>query len=237
MDISVMQPYLFPYIGYFQMINCADYFVIGDNYQFIKGGWINRNRILINDTEHMITIPMLKDSAYLGIDKRYLANDPCGRDKILKTIFNTYRRAPHFESCFELVEKILKFSNNNVAEYIHNSLQEVCYYCDIKTPFLIKSELNLPTDLDAQDTIIYICNKLNGDRYINAIGGIELYSAKKFRENGITLKFIKTKESLEYRQFNNKFVPNLSIIDVMMFNSVSEIQKLLTEYDLIDGKN
>lgn len=239
MDISIMQPYLFPYIGYFQMINCSDYFVIADNVQYIKRGWIKRNKILVNGEAHLITLPIVNHGAFLNINERYFldeANSKC-RSKILGTIEHAYRKAPNFYDCYQLIEGILNFSNNNVAAFLHNSLKDICCYCDINTPMLIKSELNPLLNVDRQDSIIYVCKKLNADRYINAIGGTEIYSAKKFRENGITLKFIKTRESLKYNQFNNNFVSGLSIIDVIMFNSKMEIKKLLTEYDLIDGKN
>jgi len=95
----------------------------------------------------------------------------------------------------------------------------------------------MPPDLNAQERIVQICKKLGADRCINAIGGVELYSRKAFQESGVTLKFIKTNESLRYKQFNDNFVPNLSIIDVMMFNSQEDIRNLLGEFELINGKD
>lgn len=239
MTIAGMQPYLFPYIGYFQTINCAEYFVIADNAQFIDQGWINRNRILVHEKPHMITVPLIKDKTHLKINERYFASEfnQKYKNKILKSIHHAYCKAPNFKLCYDLIESILMYNSDNVADFTYNSLREICSYLDIKTALILQSELNTPSGLDAQDTIIYICRKFNAKICINAIGGMELYSAKKFRENNVTLKFIKTKESLEYKQFNNKFVPNLSIIDVMMFNYVNDIRKMLTDYDLIDGIN
>ena len=237
MNIAGMQPYLFPYIGYFQLINCTDYFFIADNVQFIQKGWINRNRILMNGDTHMITVPVTKDSAFLPINERYFADDSIMRVKILKSIKHAYCKAPNFKECYELIEEILNFSNNNVAIYNYNSLKEICSYLGIKTTFLKESKFVIPSELDYQDTIIYLCNELKADRYINAIGGTEIYAAKKFKEKGIELKFLRTRESLKYKQFNNDFIPNLSIIDVMMFNTQAEIRQLLTEFDLIAGKN
>lgn len=237
MNVSIMQPYLFPYIGYFQMLNVAEYFVIADDVQYIKKGWINRNRILYNDEVHMITIPVIRESTSLNIKERHFVNDPIKKQKILNFIYHAYCKAPHFEDCYELIERVYKFSNNNIAGFLFNSLKEISLYLDLKTTLLMESEMNLPAELDYQESIIYVCKKLKAERYINSIGGMELYSSEKFKENDITLKFIKTRESLKYKQFNDKFVPNLSIIDVMMFNSQVEIRQLLTEYDLIDGKN
>ncbi|MDO9491613.1 WbqC family protein [Acetobacterium sp.] len=239
MDISIMQPYLFPYIGYYQMINCSDYFVIADDVQFIKKGWINRNRILLNGEPSMITLPLNRDSTYLKIYERSFENQAGSKRRItfLNKIVNSYRKAPEFTNIYPLIEKIMRFENYNVAEYLHNSIKEICFYLDIKTEIIVESSLNLSPEMEYQESVIYVCKELKADRYINLIGGMDLYSAKKFKNNNILLKFIKTRETLKYRQYNNKFVPNLSIIDVMMFNSRKEIKALLTEYDLIDGRD
>nr|WP_320025662.1 WbqC family protein [uncultured Acetobacterium sp.] len=239
MNISIMQPYLFPYIGYYQMINCSDSFVIADDVQFIKQGWINRNRILLNGEPSMITLPISRDSTYLKICERSFENQTGskGRIRFLNKIHNSYHKAPEFINMYPLIEKIINFENNNVTEYLFNSIKEICLYLDINTEILLESSFNLSPELDYQDSVIYVCKNLNADRYINSIGGMNLYSAQKFTANDIELKFIKTKESLEYKQFYNKFVSNLSIIDVLMFNSLVEIKKLLSEYDLIDGRN
>jgi len=239
MVISIMQPYLFPYIGYFQMINCSDCFVIADDVQFKKKGWINRNRILLNGEPSIITLPLNRESTFLKINERSFINHGGPKDKatFLNKIKNSYHRAPEFSEVYPIIEKIIYFENNNVAEFIHNSIQEVCTFLDISTKILIESEFNLSPELKYQDSVIYVCKELKADRYINPIGGMELYSRKKFMENDLVLKFIKTRETLSYRQFKYEFIPNLSIIDVMMFNSRKEIEALLTEYDLVDGKN
>lgn len=239
MDISIMQPYLFPYIGYYQMINCSDYFVIADDVQYIKRGWINRNRILLNGEPSMITLPLKKGSSFLNINERSFTNQSVSKSRstFLNKIYNAYHKAPEFTDSYKLIESIMNFENNNVAEFLHNSIKEICLYLDINTEILLESSFNLSPKLKYQDSVIYVCKKLNADRYINSIGGMDLYSTQKFKENDISLKFIKTKESLEYKQFYNKFVSNLSIIDVLMFNPRIEIKKMLNDYDLIDGRN
>lgn len=239
MDVSIMQPYLFPYIGYFQMINCSDYFVIADDVQFIRKGWINRNRILLNGEPLLITLPLNRDSSFLDINKRsfVMQSDPRGRRAFLNKIVNSYRKAPEFKLIYPLIEVIVNFSNNNVAEFLTNSIKEICVFLDIETEILIESSFLLSPELDYQDSVIYVCKELKAKRYINSIGGMDLYSKRKFAENGIELKFIKTRETLEYRQFYYQFVPNLSIIDVMMFNPRDRIKAMLTEYDLVEGHN
>lgn len=239
MDISIMQPYLFPYIGYFQMINCSDCFVIADDVQYIKRGWINRNRILLNGEPELITLPFKKDSSFAKINERRLIEkeNPRGRIAFLNKIYNSYHKAPEFEPTFELISEIVNYNNNNASEFLVNSIKSICSYVGINTEIFIESSFNLSEGLNYQDAVIDVCKKLKATRYINSIGGVTLYSAEKFNEHEIDLKFIRTRESIIYKQFYNRFVPNLSFIDVMMFNSVGQIKELLMEYDLLDGRN
>lgn len=238
MNVSIMQPYLFPYIGYFQMINCADCFVIADDVQYIKKGWVNRNRILLNGNPSMITLPVKRGQSFAKIyEQDFVERDhPRGRTAFLNKIYSAYHKASEFEYSYSLIEKIINYDNDNVGEYLQNSIQEICAYLSISTAILIESTFDLLPAIDYQDPVIDVCKRLKATRYINAIGGRTLYSAEKFKEYGIELKFIKTRESINYKQFGHQFVPNLSIIDVMMFNSVAQIKELLMEYDLLDGK-
>jgi hypothetical protein len=239
MKISIMQPYLFPYIGYFQLIKASDYFMIGDMVQYIQNGWINRNRILINEKDHLITLPVLKDEYHLNINERYFVDDPSKKNekKLLNTIRHAYRKAPYYKEVSELVEKILYFEDKNVSAFTVNSLQQICNYLGIETKMIMESDVNPPDHFEKQDKIFYICKALKADYYLNAIGGTKMYSDSAFKEENIKLRFVKTRESLIYQQFKNAFVANLSIIDVMMFNSQAEIKVLLSQYDLIEGEN
>jgi hypothetical protein len=239
MNIQMMQPYLFPYLGYFQLIHHTDSFVVSDDVQYISKGWVNRNSILLQGKAHLITFPIKKDSAYLNINQRYFIEDVNHKQetKILNTLRCAYQKAPYFENCYTLLEKILGFANKNVAQFNFNSLKIICQYLGIQTHWYLSSDFLVPNHLNAQEKIIYKCKLLGADRYTNAIGGLGLYSAKIFAENNISLKFIKTRSNISYKQFWHDFVPNLSIIDVMMFNSPAEIQELLNEFDIIDGKS
>lgn len=221
------------------MINCSDYFVIDDIDQYIKRGWINRNRILLNGTDHLITMPVVNDKSRLNINERYFVDEPYKKaeKKILDTICHAYHRAPYYNEIYSFIKDILYFESRNVAEFTTNSLKQICKYLDIQTQMGMESEVNPPAELNAQDRIIYVCKQMKAERYINAIGGTKLYSATAFNKNGLELKFIKTRDTLRYRQFDDNYIPSLSIIDVMMFNSKQEIKKLLSEYDLIDGEN
>lgn len=234
MKLAIMQPYFFPYIGYFQLINAADAFVIYDNIQFTKKGWINRNRILVNGQDDYISIPLKKDSDYLNIDQRIPAAT-FGEDKqkLIRRIRECYRKAPGFDQVFPVVEAAINAPGDNLFQYIYNSLQPLCSYLSITTPFITSSSVPVDHGLKSQDKVIAICKALGAAEYINPIGGLELYSKETFSENNIKLSFIKSTD-IAYPQFQNDFVPWLSIIDVMMFNTKEKIQLYLaSSYTII----
>ena len=227
MKLAIMQPYFFPYIGYFQLINAADKFVVYDNIQFTKKGWINRNRILVNGAAEYISLPLSKGSDYLNVDQRKLAGTfKTERIKLLRRINESYRKAPQFDIIYPLIESVINAEEENLFGFIYQSLQAVCQFLDIKTEFIISSTLPIDHQLRSQDKVIAICDALGANQYINTIGGKELYSKEIFQQYNIELNFIQS-GTVEYPQFTNKFVPCLSIIDVMMFNSKEKVKEYL----------
>lgn len=231
MKLGIMQPYFLPYIGYFQLLNAVDKYVIYDNIQFTKKGWINRNRILQNGKDALITIPVEKDSDYLAIRDRSVSS-AFDRKKLLNQIRESYRKAPCFSEVMPLMEDIVNYDNNNLFGYIHHSIVKICNYLKIGTEIIISSAINIDHTLKGQDKVIAICKALNTTDYYNAIGGQELYNADDFRKEDINLHFLSS-NPVEYKQFANEFVTWLSILDVMMFNPVDEIQTMLGEYKLV----
>ncbi|MGZ3861847.1 MAG: WbqC family protein [Bacteroidia bacterium] len=222
-----MQPYLFPYIGYFQLMNAVDKFVIYDNIQYTKKGWINRNRILMNGKDEYLSVPLKKDSDFLDIRDRFLAeNWPAERTKIVNRLANCYRKAPHFATAFPLIEKCLLHEDTNLFNYILHSLNVLAEAMEIKTELVVSSTINTDHNLRSEKRVIAICKALNSADYLNPIGGIELYKKEDFEKEGIKLNFIKT-TNFEYPQFGAGFVPFLSIIDILMFNDKEKIKEYL----------
>lgn len=230
-----MQPYFFPYIGYWQLINAVDKYVIYDDVNYIKGGWINRNRILINDKTSIINLRMNGASPNKLIKEVQVSSDNQWKKKLLKTIEQSYKKAPYFEKNFQIIEEIINYDEVNLSPYLENSINKIAEYLDIKTEIILSSNIIKDNSLKGQDKIIEICKNLEVTEYYNAIGGVELYSTRDFEANEIKLKFVETK-SIKYKQFNNEFVSNLSIIDVMMFNSKEEIRKILGMYSIVESK-
>lgn len=232
MKVAIMQPYFFPYIGYFQLINAVDEFVIYDNIEFTKKGWINRNRILVNDIDSYISIPLKKDSDYLHINERILADTwNIERKKILNRVSESYKKAPFFNETILCFEKCLMYDERNLFDFILHSIQVLMSLLNIETKLIISSNVPIDHKLKSTDKIIAICKQRGADTYINAIGGFDLYNKEFFMNNDLELKFQKS-NSLKYKQFNNEFIPWLSIIDVMMFNDKSTISKYLNSYTL-----
>ncbi len=227
-----MQPYFLPYIGYYQLIAAVDLFIVYDNIKYTKKGWINRNRMLQNGEDVMFTLPLKSDSDFLDVRERELSPG-FNREKFLGQISGAYRRAPYFEQTFPLVERIVRCEEQNLFKFIHHSLVMTCEHLGISTEIRISSGIDIDHGLKGQDKVLALCKAVGADVYINAIGGAELYAKDEFSSNGIELKFIKSKP-LEYRQFGNEFVPWLSIMDVMMFNSAEEIRtRMIHDCDLL----
>lgn len=233
MKVGIMQPYFMPYIGYWQLINAVDKYVIHDDVNFIKGGWINRNRILLEDKVKYFNVQLIKASSNKKINEIDINTDFRVSNKTLRILELTYKKAPFYDIVQPVIKQILKCNKDNLSEYLINSIEIVCDYLGITTELVISSNLDKNCDLKGQERVIDICKLLGATEYYNAIGGQQLYSHEEFEKRGIKLKFLQTKK-IEYCQFGNTFQENLSILDVMMFNSKDKLREFLSEYRLID---
>lgn len=237
MTLAIMQPYFLPYIGYMQLMSAVDTFVLYDDVAFINRGWINRNRLLINGQEYLFTVPLKDASQNKRINEVSLADDLKWRGKLLKTVEQGYRKAPHYGTVMPLTEKIVNFATDSIADLVHNSLIELNQYLGLTTRLVASSSVYANGQLKAQERISDICRQEGATRYINPIGGMELYDKPTFAQAGIELNFIQAKR-VEYPQFNrtgepNNFVPWLSVLDALMFCDVPTVRAMLGEYELI----
>lgn len=232
MKVAIMQPYFFPYIGYFQLIAAADVFIVYDNIKYTKKGWISRNRMLQSGKNVMFSLPLKSDSDYLDVCDRVLSAE-FNRDKLLNQFKGAYRLAPYFAQTFPLVEQIVRYEDTNLFRFLHYSIIKICEHLGMTTEIRISSDISIDHELKNQDKVLALCEAVGANTYVNAIGGVELYSKETFLERGIELEFIRSLP-FEYPQFGNEFVPWLSIIDVMMFNSLDTIKTCIsTNYELI----
>lgn len=232
MKVGIMQPYFLPYIGYWQLLNAVDKYVIYDDVNFIKGGWINRNRMLVNGEPKLFNIQMQGASPNKLINEIEVSNNTVWKKKLLKTIENSYRKAPFYTDVFPIIEEIINYDECNLAKYLANSIKKVCNYLNIETELIVSSTLYKDNSLKAQEKVIEICKELKATEYYNAIGGQELYSYEDFKDVDIKLSFLKSNE-IKYKQLKDEFVANLSILDVLMFNSINDVRNFLNQYELI----
>lgn len=226
-----MQPYFLPYIGYWQLMAAADRFVVYDNIQYTKQGWINRNRFLRNGADAFFTVPLKKGSDFLDVADRVLADD-FNPGTLLNPLAAAYARAPYFGAVFPVIEAVVSAAPRNLFEYLHHSLVTIADYLEIRTPIVVSSSVAIDHRLASQRKVLALCEALGATRYINSIGGRELYSAPAFAEHGVELQFLQPRP-VTYRQYDHPFVPGLSIVDVMMFNSRDAVRGMLGAYDLV----
>ena len=168
MKLAIMQPYLFPYIGYWQLINAVDKFVIYDDVNFIKQGWINRNDIIGDETSYRLSMQLIGASSFKLINEITIGNN---LTKLLKTIEHTYRKAPYFKSVYPVFQDVLCHNEKNLAKFLTASIKTICDFLEIKTHLIVSSELEKDNYLKGQDKVISICNLLQAKQYINATGG------------------------------------------------------------------
>lgn len=232
MKIAIMQPYLFPYIGYFQLIRAVDVFVIFDDVNYINRGWINRNRILLNGNEHLFTLPLEAVSQNKNINQIKIFNDEMSKGVLLGLIKQAYAEAAEFDNVYPVLFDILSNDERHLSKYIELSLRSIANYLGLDTKFICSSAIDKDNNLRGQNKILEICRELNADVYINPIGGKELYDKKRFLGKKVELLFLKTNE-IKYKQLGNEFISNLSIIDVLMFNNKDKASQLLAGYELL----
>ena len=224
--IAIMQPYLFPYLNYWRLMQAADVFVMLDDVAYRKKGFINRNQILLDDRAHRFTLPLHKASQNRLINQHRVATDA---SRLLRTLEHAYRRAPQFETIFPLIASILQSGHTQLADLLEHSLQRLAQVLQINTRLIRASDLAQATNLRGQDRLISLTRWLSGSHYLNAAGGRALYDADAFAAQGLQLAFI-AGDPVRYRQFGAGFVPDLSIIDVLMFNPLERVRGWLDDY-------
>lgn len=231
MKVAIMQPYFFPYLGYWQLIASVDKFVVYDDVNYIKNGWINRNRILINDNASFITIPLYQASSNKKIYQIDTNTQYNWRSKVFKSIQSAYGRAPFYSEVISLIDDVLSCQDKNISDYLLNHTRLICQFLGIKTEIVPTSRKYNNDYLSGKDRVIDICQKEAASTYINLDGGKALYNYDDFSKSGIELQFI-CSELIDYKQMSPNFISHLSIIDVMMSVGREATAKLLNKYRL-----
>ena len=232
MRIAIMQPYFFPYIGYWQLIKDVDRFVVFDDVNFITGGWINRNRILSRKLKYF-NLPLLSASQNKKINEISIDTESLNSERLSRILHETYKKAPFYSGIEPLTRDLFYIDNPNLAGYLTEQIRMACRILDISTEILVSSQIKKNNDLKGEAKILEICSILGADEYVNPIGGLDLYHKENFNEKGIRLSFLKA-DLTPYKQFGEEFVPALSILDVLMFCGIEGTKTQLTDYKLLD---
>lgn len=230
-----MQPYFFPYIGYYALIKNTDKWIIFDEVQFIRHGWIERNRILKpNEGWQYISVPLEKHSREVLIKDIKIRNTEDWKEKIIKQLDHYKKRAPFYTPVITLLKTVFLLQTDNITLLNAHLISESCKYIGISFNYEIYSKMNLKIEpvIEPGDWALNISKAIGATCYINPPGGIEIFDKVKFKRAGIDLKFLKIKLK-DYNQQRTIFEPGLSIIDVMMFNSPDVICEMLNQYELI----
>lgn len=234
MKLAIMQPYFFPYIGYFSLIMQSDDFIIFDTPQFMRKGWIERNRIgKLTGGSVYIKVPLNKAELSTAIKDMSIDHSTDWRGKIISQLEIYKKRAPFYDEVISVVKDVLEYSGDSIVHLNKIALEKVCHYLGLEKNFTIFSEMNLVIDPPQapDEWALNICKSLGIKSYVNAAGGESFFETKKYEENSIQLCFV-TQPIEEYKQFGAEFEPGLSIIDVMMFNSPERIIEMLSHGSL-----
>lgn len=229
-----MQPYFLPYLGYWQLMGCVDKFVIYDDIQFTKKGWIHRNRYMNNGSDQMFTLPLKKDSDFLDVAERRLSDSwEDEKGKLKRKIEGAYKKSSNFHEAMPIFEACIDSKEVNLFKFIFGSIRTVRQFLDINAELLVSSELGDFKQLKGQERVLEICKTLGATEYVNPIGGYELYNKKVFSERGVDLKFHRIGD-VYYDQGKNNYIPNLSVLDMLMFVGVEGVKGQLKNFELIE---
>lgn len=232
--IAIMQPYIFPYLGYFQLVRAVDTFVFFDDVQFKRRSYITRNAILGDDGPMQFSVPVQKGNRDDAINVIRLHQGEYGqwKDKFLKTLTHAYASAPYFEEAFPLVEEVFGYPREHISILVERSINAVWHYLGMEHSFVKSADLDYDRTGNGQEKILSICDRLKAKTYVNAINGRELYEKEDFQKRDIELLFLKP-ELKDYQQFNDDFTSHLSIIDILMFLDKEEIRNHLDNFELV----
>lgn len=231
--LAVMQPYVFPYLGYFQLIQASDQFVFYDDVNFIKQGWINRNRILINRQPHTFTVPIQNISSFVAINQCWVYEFSTFKRKFLKQVEQAYTNAPFFQVGMAYIHTVLSVEVLSISDLAIHSVQQFCKLMDMGKVFVKSSDFCADLKgLPKQDRLIAMTQRAGTGTYINPVGGQHLYDKAGFAKAGLSLKFLTSNLSPYQQLRTSSFVSGLSIIDVLMHNDKPAIHRMLSEYSV-----
>jgi len=226
MRVAIMQPYFFPYIGYFQLISAVDKFIFYDDVNFIKGGWINRNRLLHNGKAQYFTVPLVAASSHKLIREVEIAYALDWLTPMFELLRHDYGKVQHYAEGHEILDRVLRSGARTITEMAKSSVMSVCDYLGVRADFEMTSTIYGNGMLRGAARVLDICKREGATQYVNLPGGRDLYNAEAFAEAGVTLAFLRP-DLAAYPQRSDIFIPGLSIVDAMMHLGPNAAQQIL----------
>lgn len=240
-----MQPYFFPYIGYFQLISEVNIFVLYDKVSYRKSSWLQRNRIKDKGTSQplYLSVPVQHHSSKKLIENVRITENDDWKTQFKNLIYYNYKRAPFFDEVFEFIVELIFNDEKSLHKYNGNILLNISEKLGIMTSIIIENEaheqveanlrnMHIPNELRKQQRVIQLCKLYDSKDYINPINGMSLYDFDFFERHNTQLHFMEA-ERIEYPQFTQPFCENMSIIDVLMHNGFNGTKELLQHRKLI----
>ncbi len=235
MKLAIMQPYFFPYIGYYSLIKNTDKFIIFDTVQFIRHGWIERNRILKpKEGWQYIQAPLIKHRRETIINEIEIRNTEPWREKIIAQLQHYKKNAPYFSECMDVVNSCLSLQTDSIVKLNEHILRLTCQYLNLDFNCEIFSEMDIQIDhvKEADEWALNISKFVGANEYINTPGGKDFFDREKYLQKKIELTFLGN-NVMQYKQRRPIFEPGLSIIDLMMFNDVATINTMIDDTRII----
>lgn len=237
--LAIMQPYFFPYLGYWQLIAASDIFVLNDDVQYIRHGWINRNQILRPDNgwTYMV-VPLHRSACDTRIRDMRIDDSQPWRERIRGQLAAAYRKAPHFRLVMELVDTALDTRTSHIADLNAAIIGLVCHELGLSARLRVQSSggFDYTNIREAGDWSLEVGHQIGARTYINPIGGAALYRADRFQACNMELNFLKMDERV-YDQQRADFESSLSIIDVLMFTGIDGVKERLKACQIIQAQN
>ncbi len=229
---AIMQPYFFPYLGYYQMAAAVERFLFYDDVQFIKGGYIARNKLLINGKEWLFSVPLANASANVLIQdvKLDMGKWPVWKEKFLRTVDQNYKKAANYEAGRALLEEVVQLTDERIGTLAERSVSLLMGTLGRQVKFERTSQMNLRQDIKFEDRLLYICKREEITHYIQSQGGTSLYSCSRWRNHSLSLQFIRP-VSVEYPR-KGQWIPGLSMLDAILHVPFGELDLLLDNYEL-----
>jgi WbqC-like protein family len=233
MKLAIMQPYFLPYIGYFHLMAAVDKFVILDDVNFINRGWINRNRISVNNQSHWLTVPLVKASQNRLINEVDIVGDDGWKAKMLRTVEASYTHAPFAETVLNLFTEVLANAEGRLSTFLFRTLRQVASYVGTNVCIVETSAIYPKGDRKGQHRILDICLREGATTYVNPPGGRELYDSELFGSAGVELLFLDPSLGSLPLRYSGQEGPVFSVLDLMMLNSQSALKEAIGTFRLL----